>query len=180
MARERPDCREVRNFLTALRINTLKHLAFAYRAMAVNVGMMASYDQIKYIIVKARGQDDFMTRVVCAGIAGFACAWTSLPFDRIKTTMQDMTPDKNVSSTYFNILLVFVQTCLCTGQAAVQEHFRLWQAAGCKGRPASNVARVLHVRRALRTTCHDLLVDYGHVCEHLQQSRWAQVMSRPP
>lgn len=65
--------------------------------MAVNVGMMASYDQIKYMIVKARGQDDFMTRVVCAGIAGFACAWTSLPFDRIKTTMQDMTPDKNVS-----------------------------------------------------------------------------------
>jgi solute carrier family 25 oxoglutarate transporter 11 len=65
--------------------------------MAVNVGMMASYDQIKYMVVAARGgEESFATRVLCAGIAGFACAWTSLPFDRIKTSMQDMAPDAKV------------------------------------------------------------------------------------
>lgn len=61
------------------------------RAMSVNVGMMASFDQIKYLVVSARGgADDFTTRVISAGFAGFACAFTSLPFDRIKVAMQDM------------------------------------------------------------------------------------------
>jgi len=93
--------------------------------------MMASYDQIKYMIVKARGQDDFMTRVVCAGIAGFACAWTSLPFDRIKTTMQDMTPDKNVSHLTACIPQLCGTDAAFAGQAAIQEHCGLRATAHC-------------------------------------------------
>ena len=75
------------------------------RAMSVNVGMMASFDQIKYAVVAARGgQDDFATKVVCAFFAGFACAFTSLPFDRVKVAMQDMKPDASGRLPYTGVL----------------------------------------------------------------------------
>ncbi len=138
------------------------------RAMAVNVGMMASYDQIKYVIVKARGQDDFMTRVVCAGIAGFACAWTSLPFDRIKTTMQDMTPDKNVGQLYLHYLFRLRLFHIFTGQIAIQEYCRLRSPAHRQGWASADVARLFHIRRPLRSSCHDLPLDHGHFCGHFQ------------
>lgn len=62
------------------------------RAIAMNVGMMATYDVVKGAITRVRGAD-FATSLMASAISGLACVVTSLPFDMIKTRLQNMKPD---------------------------------------------------------------------------------------
>jgi len=64
------------------------------RAMALNMGMLASNDQAKEVLVSL-GMQKGSTGVVLgsAMIAGFFAAAFSLPFDYVKTQMQKMKPD---------------------------------------------------------------------------------------
>lgn len=62
------------------------------RAMAMNVGMMTSYDQSREIIAKYNG-DSISTQLLASAAAGFMCAFLSLPFDLLKTRLQNMKPD---------------------------------------------------------------------------------------
>lgn len=62
------------------------------RAMAMNVGMMASYDQFREMITAVNG-DNFGTQLMSSAAAGVTCAVFSLPFDLIKTRLQNMRPD---------------------------------------------------------------------------------------
>jgi hypothetical protein len=64
------------------------------RAMALNMGMLASNDQAKEII-EGLGFEKGSSVVVlgAAGIAGFFASACSLPFDYVKTQMQKMKPD---------------------------------------------------------------------------------------
>ncbi|KAA0152187.1 hypothetical protein FNF29_04053 [Cafeteria roenbergensis] len=62
------------------------------RAMAMNVGMMASYDQAKGFFNKTVGPG-VTANLLSAGAAGFMCAFLSLPFDLIKTRLQSMRID---------------------------------------------------------------------------------------
>lgn len=59
------------------------------RAMALNMGMLASNDQFKEML-KAEGVADRPAVVGAATLAGFVAAACSLPFDFIKTRMQKM------------------------------------------------------------------------------------------
>lgn len=55
------------------------------RAMAMNLGMLTSYDEIKERINKMQGgQDDYKTRLFASGVAGIICSFLSLPFDNVK------------------------------------------------------------------------------------------------
>jgi solute carrier family 25 oxoglutarate transporter 11 len=62
------------------------------RAMAMNVGMMASYDQAKELYTAQLGAG-LTTNLLSSATAGFTCAFASLPFDLIKTRLQSMKPD---------------------------------------------------------------------------------------
>jgi solute carrier family 25 oxoglutarate transporter 11 len=62
------------------------------RAIAMNVGMMMTYDQIKETVTKINGPT-FSTQLISSAGAGFACAWLSLPFDMMKTRLQNMKVD---------------------------------------------------------------------------------------
>lgn len=62
------------------------------RGAAMNFGMMASYDQVKESLVKVYG-DNFTTQLASSAVSGFACAFTSLPFDLVKSRLMNMQPD---------------------------------------------------------------------------------------
>jgi len=65
------------------------------RGMAMNVGQLAVYDQAKEVVQKARAEapsaPSLFTKLVCAGVAGFTAALFSLPFDLLKSRLQDQT-----------------------------------------------------------------------------------------
>ena len=67
----------------------------AFRAVAMNVGMMASYDQAEQAIKNARGEKkpSIETNLMAAAISGMTASVTSLPFDMMKTRLQNMKPD---------------------------------------------------------------------------------------
>lgn len=62
------------------------------RAMVINFGMLAPFDQVKEMINKYKGtKDTLQTRMFAAAVAGFFCSFLCLPFDNAKTKMQKMT-----------------------------------------------------------------------------------------
>ena len=61
------------------------------RAMAMNMGMMATYDEVKEFLVKNNTFGETkIVRIKASLISGFVCSFLSLPFDNIKTKMQKM------------------------------------------------------------------------------------------
>ncbi|TDH71830.1 hypothetical protein CCR75_001770 [Bremia lactucae] len=62
------------------------------RGAAMNLGMMASYDQAKEML-SARYGPGFVTNMGASAVSGFACAFTSLPFDLIKSRLMNMKVD---------------------------------------------------------------------------------------
>lgn len=62
------------------------------RAIAMNVGMMAAYDQAKQVVASINGPG-LGTDLTASAISGFSCVITSLPADLIKTRLQNMRPD---------------------------------------------------------------------------------------
>jgi solute carrier family 25 oxoglutarate transporter 11 len=69
------------------------------RGMAMNVGMMSSYDQTKQFVVKHWTHDvdpkkpSLKTSLASSAIAGVTCAVGSLPFDVIKSRLMFQTKD---------------------------------------------------------------------------------------
>ena len=55
------------------------------RAMAMNLAMLTSYDEIKEQLNEIKGTTDaFETRLFSSAIAGVLCSFASLPFDNSK------------------------------------------------------------------------------------------------
>lgn len=63
------------------------------RAMALNMGMLASYDQAKEGLVPLLGKDTKSTALAASAISGFFAVTFSLPFDFVKTKIQKMRAD---------------------------------------------------------------------------------------
>ncbi|RQM21046.1 hypothetical protein B5M09_004131 [Aphanomyces astaci] len=62
------------------------------RGAAMNFGMMASYDQAKEVLKPILG-GGFVTNLGASAFSGFACAFTSLPFDLVKSRLMNMKKD---------------------------------------------------------------------------------------
>jgi solute carrier family 25 oxoglutarate transporter 11 len=75
----------------------------AFRAVAMNVGMMATYDIAKKAITKLNG-NGFSTSLYSSAVSGLACVITSLPFDMIKTRLQNMKPNAEGVMPYRNVV----------------------------------------------------------------------------
>ncbi|XP_074320752.1 mitochondrial dicarboxylate/tricarboxylate transporter DTC-like [Silene latifolia] len=63
------------------------------RAMALNMGMLASYDQSVEFFRDTVGLGEASTVVGASAVSGFFAAACSLPFDYVKTQIQKMQPD---------------------------------------------------------------------------------------
>lgn len=72
------------------------------RAMALNMGMLASNEQAREMIVEYGGFEKGTLPVILGGstIAGFFASACSLPFDFVKTRMQKMTPNPDGTMPY--------------------------------------------------------------------------------
>ena len=63
------------------------------RAMALNMGMLASYDQSVEFFKDSMGFGEMATVVGASAVSGFFASACSLPFDYVKTQIQKMQPD---------------------------------------------------------------------------------------
>ncbi|KAF5176114.1 Mitochondrial dicarboxylate/tricarboxylate transporter DTC [Thalictrum thalictroides] len=63
------------------------------RAMALNMGMLASYDQSVEFFKDSVGLGEASTTVAASAVSGFFASACSLPFDYVKTQIQKMQPD---------------------------------------------------------------------------------------
>jgi len=88
------------------------------RGMSINVGMLACYDQAKEMIGQHIMNEDLtkmapslQTQLGASMVAGFTASFFSLPFDLLKSRMQD-------ASRYKGIRDAFVQTLAKEGPLA--------------------------------------------------------------
>lgn len=63
-----------------------------FRAVSMNIGMMASYDQFKEYFSEKLSEDQNSTkiRLLSSAGSGFVSSFVSLPFDNVKTKLQKM------------------------------------------------------------------------------------------
>ena len=81
-----------------------------FRTVAMNVGMLASYDQIKEFLVPLTGSG-MKNNLLASALSSFVCCFTSLPFDMMKTKLMNMHYDsKKREYPYKNIWDCAVKT----------------------------------------------------------------------
>ncbi|XP_058750151.1 mitochondrial dicarboxylate/tricarboxylate transporter DTC [Vicia villosa] len=80
------------------------------RAMALNMGMLASYDQSVEFFKDTVGLGEMPTVVGASSVSGFFAAACSLPFDYVKTQIQKMQPDAEGKYPYTGSLDCAVKT----------------------------------------------------------------------
>ena len=61
------------------------------RAMALNLGMLGSYDQIKEMLDECNSGNK-VNKIAASASAGLLAALLSMPFDNVKTKIQRMAP----------------------------------------------------------------------------------------
>lgn len=73
--------------------------------MALNLAMLASYDEIKEQVLKYNNLEKETTeiRVYASLISGFLSSFVSLPFDNAKTKIQKMKKNPDGTFPYKNI-----------------------------------------------------------------------------
>lgn len=82
----------------------------AVRAMALNIGMLATNDQAKEMLAQA-GVTGFSNTLGGSAVAGFFASFFSLPFDYMKTQLQKMSKDPTTGKyPYTGMLDVFAKT----------------------------------------------------------------------
>ncbi|XP_026452895.1 mitochondrial dicarboxylate/tricarboxylate transporter DTC-like [Papaver somniferum] len=85
------------------------------RAMALNMGMLASYDQSVELFRDTIGLSEASTVVGASAVSGFFAAACSLPFDYVKTQIQKMQPDAHGNYPYSGSLDCVVKTLKAGG-----------------------------------------------------------------
>ncbi|GAB2261257.1 hypothetical protein Droror1_Dr00002254 [Drosera rotundifolia] len=80
------------------------------RAMALNMGMLASYDQSVEFFKDSLGMGELMTVVGASAVSGFFASACSLPFDYVKTQIQKMQPDADGRYPYSGSLDCTIKT----------------------------------------------------------------------
>lgn len=81
------------------------------RAMCLNLGMLATFDEVKEQLNKIRGtKDDLSTKLLASALAGGMASFLTLPPDNIKTKMQRMKPDAQGNVPYSSMLDCFAKS----------------------------------------------------------------------
>lgn len=80
------------------------------RAMSLNAGQLATFEELKELVTKLRGKSDLLTRVIAVTGSGIAASVVSLPFDNIKTKLQKQKADANGVLPYSGLMDCFRKT----------------------------------------------------------------------
>ena len=64
-----------------------------WRAIGMNTGLLASYDQCKEFLEKRFPDHHYLCSFGASGISGFICSFTALPFDLVKVRIMNMRVD---------------------------------------------------------------------------------------
>ncbi|CAO2161499.1 unnamed protein product [Urochloa humidicola] len=80
------------------------------RAMSLNMGMLASYDQSVELFRDKFGAGELSTLLGASAVSGFFASACSLPFDYVKTQIQKMQPDANGKYPYAGSLDCVMKT----------------------------------------------------------------------
>jgi len=97
------------------------------RAMALNLGMLASFDQSKEYFAKSFG-NGWTTSFLASGISGFFAVTMSLPFDFVKTRIQKQKPDAQGKLQYSGTLDCFKKVIAADGPMALYSGYPTYYA----------------------------------------------------
>lgn len=64
-----------------------------WRAVGMNTGLLASYDQCKEMLIKRFPNNYYLCSFGASAISGFICSFTALPFDLVKVRIMNMRVD---------------------------------------------------------------------------------------
>jgi solute carrier family 25 oxoglutarate transporter 11 len=92
------------------------------RAMALNMGMLATFDQAKEILGQSIGPG-WTATLTASAVSGFGASVMSLPFDFVKTRIQKQRPDANGVLPYKNTLDCFMKVAGREGPLAFYAGF---------------------------------------------------------
>lgn len=90
------------------------------RAMAMNFGMMTSFEEAKKLVAKHITTHKKLNSIISSCISGFFAAFLCLPFDNIKTKLQKMKALPDGTLPYKGVFDCLVKTCANEG------FFKLW------------------------------------------------------
>lgn len=93
-----------------------------FRAVFLNLGMLAPYDEAKERLNEWRGEQN-SNKLYASAIAGFFASFFSLPFDNAKTKMQKMKPNAEGVLPYKNILDALKKTVNSEGFVGLYSGF---------------------------------------------------------
>lgn len=96
------------------------------RAMALNMGMLASYDQSVEFFRDSLGWDETRAVVGASAVSGFFASACSLPFDYIKTQIQKMQPDAEGKYPYTGSLDCAIKTLKSRGPLEFYKGFPVY------------------------------------------------------
>ena len=90
------------------------------RAMAMNVGMLTTFDEVKQKLNKMKGtKDEVSTRIIASCVSGFVCSFMSLPFDNNKTKLQKMKANEKGEYPYAGVFDCFKKSVAREGVAGL-------------------------------------------------------------
>ena len=90
------------------------------RAVAINVSMLTTYDEIKeWFNKRSEVKDTQSIRLKASAVSGIVLSLVSLPFDNVKTKMQKMTKDANGNYPYKGIFDCFKKSVQREGVAGL-------------------------------------------------------------
>ena len=92
------------------------------RAMALNMGMLATFDQAKEYLAGQIGSG-WTATLTASAVSGFGASVMSLPFDFVKTRIQKQRPDANGVLPYKNTLDCFMKVAAREGPTAFYAGF---------------------------------------------------------
>lgn len=99
------------------------------RASAVNGSSLATYDQTKDAVDAQMGTKTGPVAICCAGaVAGVTAACTSMPFDFVKTQVQQMRPDASGKMPFAGMTDCAMQTLKSKGAGAFYVGFPVYVA----------------------------------------------------
>ncbi len=97
------------------------------RAMSLNMGMLASFDQVKEYLAGPLGAG-WSATLTASAVAGLVASSMSLPFDFVKTRIQKQRPDAKGVLPYRNTADCFVKVAAKEGPTAFYAGFPTYYA----------------------------------------------------
>ena len=98
------------------------------RAMALNMGMLATFDQAKEVLSAGPLGEGWTSTLTASAISGFGASVMSLPFDFVKTRIQKQRPDANGMVQYKSTLDCFIKVAAKEGPLAFYSGFPTYYA----------------------------------------------------